>query len=1257
MRTQPARRIFGTVGYDARLPDSGHVRFVRVSPGGSLMFAGLGDGGIMRSADGGRTWRSLRVGVAGGPGAQLLDLQIAPSNPNVVWAAGLTGVYRSVDGGLSWLEADVRSDDPGRAVGSVLAVDPRHSEAAYLAGYRNGGLYRTGDAGLSWQQVLPYPVSAVAVEPANGAIVYAVSRTAGFQRSDDHGHTWSTGVALPAYAGIGVETASAGRLLAVDGPSGGLFVALDGGRVVRSRDGGRSWQDISLGLPDTVPGQGYSVPYDLTVTGGSDGRLYAIVPSGALGAASGGTLFVAQPASVASRYPPATSTPSVTRTRTPTATPTRTRTATPSRTRTPTSTRTRTATATRTATRTPTSTRTATVTATSTASATATVTATGSETPAHALSVTATPSTSPTATVTTLPGTTGTPPALVTSSVVPAATPTTTVLATASSMLESGPAVTSSETSTGTAVSVRPSATAVPGGPGASFSAPRPMSRHSTRWRNAVPVEPTLRAAGSAAPRTAAELVGAAAAVATAQTSVALIAWQAMGERVDATTLDQRSTSGLLVAAEAAAGVGYAAAIERLGETPDYLVPASQLGPIARIGSEGFAYGLDNVPYLTGINYEGPSDRPWQMWQDAKFNATLIAQDLDDAAAAGYRILRVFVQDPLPAQVLSGEFGHLDTLVDLAKQRDLRLLITFNDSRDPDLSEVARVDRAIAARYARDTTIFGYDLQNEPGFQDIAGAIYPEGTSLPLLAHSLIKLYGEHYKLSRIEADRKAGMWRTGPFAHMSADQVYAYLNAASILDDYLSAGPSQASQKPGGHWWPLLSAANASLKVFIDTQLGAVRSVDKLHLVSVGYNSLFWAAFSANDELSFRSFHMYPTSRSFDSIHGSLRSFEDLASAGRTPMVLEEYGFSTAFQAGATASVQETGMSLYLRVLGGAGDFKWQLNDDTVGYNAVENGLGLFGAKNTPKAGFYINRELSAYFNGPHQSGGVRMWPDGSAGLGYLYSATDALGVSGGTYGDARIAYTAHDKPANAQLWMDWAQPGRLRLTSTSEADLTVDLAKLAGAASGAVSLAPAQSFTQTGTTLRIHLQAGLWYTILFPTGGTELALPGLPAPARSNSWYILDTGHNVPPPFLSRWLALGGVSLVGAPLAEPSPATGGEVQYYESLAMQAHGSTASLLPLGLAEIGGKPDPKAAELPKKIKHLYVKATGHNLQGPFLQFWQSNGGAAVWGQPITEQRKKLGYTVQYFTNAEFVLDGNSVVLGSVGARAWLRLAQ
>jgi len=286
-----------------------------------------------------------------------------------------------------------------------------------------------------------------------------------------------------------------------------------------------------------------------------------------------------------------------------------------------------------------------------------------------------------------------------------------------------------------------------------------------------------------------------------------------------------------------------------------------------------------------------------------------------------------------------------------------------------------------------------------------------------------------------------------------------------------------------------------------------------------------------------------------------------------------------------------------------------------------------------------------------------VRMWSDGSSGLGYLYSAPDALGASGGSYSDARLSYATHDNAATAQLWLDWAQPGRLRIVSSDTADLNLNLAALTGAITGTVSLVPAQQFVGSGTEVHLHLQAGVWYTLSYKPGGHPVLPIELPAPPRKDGWYILAAGHNVAPPFLTRWLALGGVPVVGAPFAEPQPATGGSVQYYAAVAMQAHGTSATLLPLGLAERGGKADPRAREMPKKQKHLYFSATGHNLSGVFLQYWQSTGGASVWGVPLTEEFSKEGLTVQYFTNAEFVWNGSSVSLGPLGARAWARAQQ
>ncbi len=151
-----------------------------------------------------------------------------------------------------------------------------------------------------------------------------------------------------------------------------------------------------------------------------------------------------------------------------------------------------------------------------------------------------------------------------------------------------------------------------------------------------------------------------------------------------------------------------------------------------RVEGAGFAIGTTMLPYVHGVNYEGPDDQAWHMWAAATFSPSLIAADFDHAVQAGYDPIRIFVQPQLSAQVLAGNFTELDTVVALARARGLHLLVTFNDDHSGDLATVARVNALIAAHLADETAIFGYDVENEPGIAQIATATYPTGIEAPL---------------------------------------------------------------------------------------------------------------------------------------------------------------------------------------------------------------------------------------------------------------------------------------------------------------------------------------------------------------------------------------------------------------------------------------------------------------------------------------------------------------------------------------------
>ncbi len=55
----------------------------------------------------------------------------------------------------------------------------------------------------------------------------------------------------------------------------------------------------------------------------------------------------------------------------------------------------------------------------------------------------------------------------------------------------------------------------------------------------------------------------------------------------------------------------------------------------------------------------------------------------------------------------------------------------------------------------------------------------------------------------------------------------------------------------------------------------------------------------------------------------------------------------------------------------------------------------------------------------------------------------------------------------------------------------------------------------------------------------------------------------------------------------------------------------------------------------------YAEGTGHNLGGPFRDYWQQHGGLAVFGLPLSEEFAEVSptdgtrYTVQYFEGVSY----------------------
>ncbi len=241
-------------------------------------YMGSTGGGVWRTENAGRSWTNLTddAFAVGSIGA----VAVAPSDPNVIWVGTGSasprgnisvgnGVYRSTDEGRTWTHVGL----PGAGLIGRIAVDPDDPDRAFVAALGqifgrspDRGVYRTGDAGETWEPVLQISdaVGAVdlAMSPANPRVLFAAMWQAerkpwdlvdggpdgGLYRTADGGDTWELlGRGLPEASeerplgriGVSIAASRPSRVYAL------VTAAEQRGGLYRSEDGGDSWTRIN----------------------------------------------------------------------------------------------------------------------------------------------------------------------------------------------------------------------------------------------------------------------------------------------------------------------------------------------------------------------------------------------------------------------------------------------------------------------------------------------------------------------------------------------------------------------------------------------------------------------------------------------------------------------------------------------------------------------------------------------------------------------------------------------------------------------------------------------------------------------------------------------------------------------------------------------------------------------------------------------------------------------------------------------------
>jgi photosystem II stability/assembly factor-like uncharacterized protein len=222
---------------------------------------------VMLSQDGGETFNIIRAGLPEDlPTADTMwgrsyprALAADPKDPNTIYlgmdgdptakSAG-GGVFKSTDGGQTF--ARLPAQPKARRAFFALAVDPTDSERVYWGACGTaGGLYRSEDAGASWQRVFDRETWVFNVLVAPDGTVYCPGTN--LWASSDHGKTWrqltkrTDGATI---IGLAVDPTNPRTLWysATNWSS-----SANPGGVYRSDDAGKTWTEITGDLPCRKP--------------------------------------------------------------------------------------------------------------------------------------------------------------------------------------------------------------------------------------------------------------------------------------------------------------------------------------------------------------------------------------------------------------------------------------------------------------------------------------------------------------------------------------------------------------------------------------------------------------------------------------------------------------------------------------------------------------------------------------------------------------------------------------------------------------------------------------------------------------------------------------------------------------------------------------------------------------------------------------------------------------------------------------------
>lgn len=211
------------------------------------------DGGVWKTSDRGTTWTNKRALVTGSKvtatAAQFNVLSMAmdpQDNKTIYLATGEHGLAYTLDGGDSWQLAKIGSV----AKITAIAVDPKHKCTVYAASANQ--IYKTETCARDWEKIFFEPrtevvFTRIAVDSYNPTILYAGTSDGDILRSQDGGITWQK---INRIDGVPVTS------LVIDAKDTRMiYVGTSSDGIYKTTDSGATWTHIKKQFGDLTDGR------------------------------------------------------------------------------------------------------------------------------------------------------------------------------------------------------------------------------------------------------------------------------------------------------------------------------------------------------------------------------------------------------------------------------------------------------------------------------------------------------------------------------------------------------------------------------------------------------------------------------------------------------------------------------------------------------------------------------------------------------------------------------------------------------------------------------------------------------------------------------------------------------------------------------------------------------------------------------------------------------------------------------------------